>query len=200
MLSGCAGLPAPENEDDSLIIGSLVLDFPDGFFDWPGRKIDREVMVTVHNVTRNKNFTLMTSRGYFHFLGNGSDEYVLKNCKYRTREGGASYTLGERALGLKIVTTPGKVLYVGHIVLTYKKPGGPGRKDLGARSMFRGDYKIPADRQGNRAVLRLFMDATSWDYQVSVDRSWDRVGLRQFLKERGADSLWLAREIVEYAQ
>ena len=173
VLSGCAGLPAPENEDDSLVIGSLVLDFPDGFFDWPQRKIDRQVMLIVSNTTRNRDFTLMTSRGYFHFLSNGSDEFVLKSCRFSTREGGDDYMLGERPLGLKITTAPGKVIYVGHIVVTYMKLGGPVSRDIGARDMLHGDYKIPADRREDRAGLRILEDAIHWDYQVSIDRKWD---------------------------
>ena len=157
-------------------------------------------MVTVSNTTRNKNFTLMTAHGYFHFLGNGSDEYILRSCKFRTQEGGDSYTLGERALGLKMTATPGKVIYLGHIVLTYRKLEGPGRRDLGARDTIGGDYKIPSDRPRDHAGLLFFLDSTSWNYQVSVDLKWDRAGLRRFLTERGADSPWLDREIVEQAR
>ena len=99
-----------------------------------------------------------------------------------------------------MTATPGKVIYLGHLVLTYRKLEGPGRSDLGARDTIGGDYKIPADRRRDHAGLLFFLDSTSWNYQVSVDRKWDRAGLRRFLTERGADSPWLDREVVEQAR
>src|SRR3989304_8102826 len=90
-LSSCASIPAPEKADDSLVIGHLVLDFPDGFFEQPSRTIESGVMLHLVNTTKQTRFSLLTSGGYFRFLSHGADEYLLKGYEFSKRESGVVY-------------------------------------------------------------------------------------------------------------
>ena len=67
-LGACAGMPEPEEAENSLVIGSLVLDYPDGFFDMKPCCFTRGVKLTILNTTTNRRFTLTTDDGYFYFL------------------------------------------------------------------------------------------------------------------------------------
>ena len=78
LLVSCAGFPQPVEEATTLIIGSWILDFPDGFFDTPARQFDMNVQLSFHNTTQDKRFAIYTNRGYFYFQSNGTDDYVLE--------------------------------------------------------------------------------------------------------------------------
>lgn len=54
----CAGIPKPETPQDTLIIGSFVLDFPDGFFDDPSRAITSGIELTITNTTKDSSFSV----------------------------------------------------------------------------------------------------------------------------------------------
>ena len=74
LLGSCAGVPRPENDQSTLVIGSFILDYPDGLFEYNARTIPVGVYVTVRNNTKDSTFDLRTNDGgYFYFLSNGSD-------------------------------------------------------------------------------------------------------------------------------
>ena len=107
-LVSCAGLPKPKSEGDSLVIGSLILDFPDGFFDRSPKKFDTNVRLFFKNTTRNKSFTLGTAGGYFCFLTNGTDEYVLETSQIiKMLIGNTRYSFHGDTINFKISTVPG---------------------------------------------------------------------------------------------
>jgi hypothetical protein len=172
VLAGCASLPRPESDDNALVVGYLVLDFPDGFFADRARKVSDGVQVSFINTTQQREFTVRTIDGYFCFLSNGSDDYVMKTYKYETRSNsGGSATVGGGEIMREISTKPGKVVYLGHITVTY---GSPKRtKSLGG-------------------------DAQSfWSFDIRADSRWDLDGLHQYLVRRDSKGDWLEREVVK---
>jgi hypothetical protein len=118
VLASCASLPEPEGEGTSLVIGHLVLDFPDGFFDKPARAIQNGIKLNFLNATRQTKFSLQTLSGYFYFLANGTDSYVLESYEYEFER----VTLGRSEVKWKIAVTPDKVNYLGHLTIFYLTP------------------------------------------------------------------------------
>jgi hypothetical protein len=171
LIYSCASLPEPKVAEDSLVIGSLVLDFPDGFFNLPARKIEGTVFVNVHNVTKDSNFSVMTvSPGMFSFLSNGSDEYVIESYEYKEQSGAGGYTLGIQPFGSKFVASPGRVLYIGHITKTFAKP-----------EIYR------ATGSGG----------STWNFKESWAMNWDKNAVLAFLTIKNPKSAWLSREVLE---
>ena len=107
LLISCAGIPEPEESGNSLIIGSIILDFPDGFFDGASTTITRSIKVKLLNTTKKRSFTLSTIDGYFYFLTNGTDSYVLESFEFEKfiKIKNTIYTLGKninKSLGIGI--------------------------------------------------------------------------------------------------
>jgi hypothetical protein len=172
MLS-CAGFPEPAGEGNSLIIGSLILDFPDGFYDKPARKFDMNVQLSFRNVTQNTRFDIYTNRGYFYFQTNGTDDYLFEDFQLlKITIGNTRYSFSGAPINMKIENMPEKVIYLGHIVLTYASPDATKRRG----------------------------STTYYSYDLSVSVDWDEEALRQYIVEKQADSPWLDCEIVEYGK
>ena len=171
ILWSCAGFPEPAGEGTSLVIGSLIIDFPDGFYDKPARRFDTDVKVSFKNTTKKSGFDLYTSHGYFYFQSNGTDEYVLKS--YNLPDiviGDTRYSGGGSAIDLKIASMPSKVIYLGHIVLAYAAP----------------------------SVAQLSGRESTYKYETSASWDWDKDELTRFMTQEQADSPWLQMEIIEY--
>jgi hypothetical protein len=170
-LLSCAGFPEPASEGNSLVIGSLILDFPDGFYDTPSKKFDMNVQLSFRNVTQDARFDVYTNRGYFYFQTNGTDQYVLEDFQLlKITIGNTRYSFSGRPVNMKIATSPNKVIYLGHILFTYTDPGATKRRGR----------------------------TTYYNYDTSVSVDWDKDVLRQYIIQKQADSRWLALEIVEY--
>ena len=173
LLLSCATMPLPKGEGNSLVIGSFILDFPDGFFDLQPRKFDINVKLQFRNVTQDKSFRLYTSRGYFHFLTNGTDEYVLEYFNLgKTKIGDTTYTFGGATLNFEISTMPNKVIYLGHVVFTYAVP----------------------DRDKKRG------GTIYYNFEPSSSTDWNKDLMLQYISDQQKDSPWLQYEIVEYGK
>ena len=172
MLS-CAGFPEPAGDGNSLVVGSFVLDFPDGFFDTPPKKFDMNVQLSFRNSTKNSRFDIYTNRGYFHFQTNGTDEYVLEDFQLlKTKIGNTMYNFPGAKIDMKIANSPNKVIYLGHVIFTYSAP-------------------TAASRKGK---------STYYDYETDVSVDWDKSLLRQYIEQKNPGSAWLACEIIEYGK
>ena len=170
-LTACAGLPKPEEGGSSLVIGSLVLDYPDGFFDLSPCCFTRGVKITIQNATTGKHFSLTTNNSYFYFLSNGTDEYVLESYEYTKRTDKGEYNVG-RNVDQKFSPVPNSLVYLGHITITYAAPD-----------------KVDKDKLGRKTT-------TYWDYNVSADVDYDSEALRGYIEETDPGSAWLSYELV----
>ena len=172
-LASCASIPAPRDEATALIVGRLILDFPEGFFRQPPRTIRDAATVHLYNATQDKAFSTYTSSGYYHFLSNGTDEYVLLSYEYKQQSGGGSVTLGGERIMKKFRAHPGKVVYLADLAFTYTAP------------------KVVKSVGGGASQ--------TWDYTVLRDEISDQEGLREYLRRKDKSGAWLEREIVEPA-
>jgi hypothetical protein len=170
-LASCASIPKPSDENTALVIGNLVLDFPDGFFRAYARTVEDRVRVEIVNKTQQSKFSMYTKDGYFSFLSNGTDEYVLMTYSYETQmSGGGKGSIGGQEIMGQISTTPGKVVYVGHITITYNAPNKSTTLGGGAQ--------------------------TFWNYDVNFDLDWNTSALEEYLATKDPDGTWLSRGIV----
>jgi hypothetical protein len=175
MLS-CAGFPEPEGEGDSLVIGSLILDFPDGLYDKTPQKVDMNVQVTLRNITRNEKFHVYTKRGYFYFPTNGTDVYILESFRIlKTRVDDSYYSFSDQPVDLKIVNSPNRVIYLGHVTATYFAP------------------RLTRRRGPSGRIL-------SYRYEASVTVEWNQDLLQRYMTHQQPDSLWLDLGITEYGR
>ena len=175
VVTSCAGLPPAENKDDSLVIGSFIVDFPDGFFDQKPRTIDGCITLTFKNLTQGSSFTVLTTDGgYFWFLSNGSDSYELQ--KYRWEDAdlpGRKFTL-ESNLGYTFPAVPEKVLYLGHFLLSYRLPEKPDPSAYGGGHV----------------------SEVQWNFTASMKREAKTDAMSEFLKRRAPESAWISHDIV----
>ncbi len=168
----CAGIPQPTEEGSSLVIGSLILDFPDGFYDTPPRKFDMNVQLSFHNTTKNSRFDIYTNRGYFYFQSNGTDEYLLEEFQLLKQTiGNTRYSFSGGRVNIKIAPSPNKVIYLGHIVFTYTAPD--------------------ATKRSGRT--------TYYNYETAVAADWNKDLLKEYLIQQNGVA-WLNMDIVEYGK
>jgi hypothetical protein len=117
LLLSCASSPAPENPEDSLVIGYFVLDYPDGYFDKPKRTFSSGITIYLTNQSTGRSFWVSTSGGYYQFLSNGTDTYSLDRYKHVVEGSTTSGTFNRR-----FTAKPHSVVYLGHSTLTYARP------------------------------------------------------------------------------
>jgi len=85
----CVSLPEPEGPDNALVIGSLVVDFPEGCFGGAVRSFRSGVKIHFANLRTKKTFSVTTDQGYFCFLSNGQDQYALIGYEMKYNETGS---------------------------------------------------------------------------------------------------------------
>ena len=168
----CAGFPQPVEEANTLVIGSLILDFPDGFYDTPPRKFTMNVQLSFRNTTQQRRFDIYTNRGYFYFQSNGTDEYMLEEFQLLNQTiGNTRYSFASGPVNMRITPSPNKVIYLGHIVFTFSAPDATTRRGR----------------------------STYYNYETAVDIDWDEQVVQDYLMDnKGAT--WLDHELVEYGK
>ena len=171
LILSCAGLPQPKTHDDTLVIGSLALDFPDGFFDSPPRTITTGIEIVVVNKTREAAFSVLTVRdGYFYFLTNGRDSFSLDRYSYEATERSGQRVFLKSELRMPIEVVPGRVRYIGKLIISYRQP---------QRSSTVSERK------------------NLWNYQPSVSLEDQKPQMIEHLKAANPESPWLSYEVVQ---
>jgi hypothetical protein len=161
----CVGFPKPQGANDSLVIGNLMLDFADGFFNMPKKVVKSDIMVNIANLTTNQRFTLLTMDGYFMFSTNGSDKYLIYSFEYKeTQSDGSFQTVGPEKLTVNIPADAKKIIYLGHMTMTYNNRG-------------EGNYK-----SGNGAFM-----TKSYDYKENLDVAWENQSASEYLQKKDSD-------------
>ncbi len=122
--ASCASIPTPaQNSDESLVIGYLVVDFPDGYFSAPPRSLDQGVWVELTNTTKNQKFKVQTGEdGCFYFLSNGRDSYSITGFHHFDSGSGKGSTEIRGPLTYDFDTSASCVRYIGHFAVHYTKP------------------------------------------------------------------------------
>lgn len=152
-LVSCAGLPKPKEDSDSLIIGYFELDFPDGFFDKTPRKIKNCIRLHFINLNTKKKFSVLTSNGYFCFLSNGKDDFLFLTFQYHKDEGLKTYSIHEKKIRRKITNLPHKIIYTGHLIYTFTKPGIIDTENFGGETTRHFRYRESISGESNKKAL-----------------------------------------------
>jgi hypothetical protein len=121
IIFSCKSLPDPKNESDSLVIGSVIWDFPDGFFELQPRTLKNDITLSFVNLTTTEQFKVKVHDGYYNFLCNGNDKYILQYASYKSTGSPKTYTLGFQ-MNLQIDSKPQRIIYAGHIEITFANP------------------------------------------------------------------------------
>ncbi len=191
-LTSCVNLPGPRSPQDSLIIGSVALVFPEGLFGGPAWTIGDQVELGFRDVTTGTRFPVYTSGGRFWFTADGTHEFALEYSRASFRTGAGGYHLKERTIGLKIPAEPGRVLDLGRISLVYRAPAGP--RPAQERYWDR-DYEM--SDAGTAAGGMSFPTTRVYRaYDVSVTQSWEGWSAADSLRRLDPRSGWLEREVV----
>jgi hypothetical protein len=195
LFASCAGLPPTDSSQASLVIGSISLDFPGGFFNAGAREITDAVELNVQNVTTKTEFSVYSRSGYFWFPANGSDEYILESCQFSQTVGSNATVLGEQKIGAKIPATPGNILYVGDISFTYTYVADSATSLRVDRPQ--PDYTVfvggtSMGPQGTHGAER-----RDYMYSVTMGRQWNDQALQERIKSIAPGSPWLSRQIVD---
>jgi hypothetical protein len=192
-LSACTSIPEPQNAGDALLIGSLVLDFPDGFLGQPARTVRSNLLLHFRNITRNTRFCRLTTDGYFYFHGHGDDQYELERYEYSVQDQGGEYYLNDR-ITQRFACVPGKLVYAGHLTIRYAKPRISNRVSF-AQSTNYDDEEFFSVAGPDRFPLIHRMRQTYWQYDRAIDHRWDEDALHTFLNQKAPRSSWLQVEI-----
>jgi len=172
LILSCASIPQPHTPDDTLVIGSLVLDFPDGFFDYPPRTITSGIELVITNKTEGYAFSVRTFKdGYFCFVSNGHDSFSLDRFSYERKEQSWQQVTLKSALGIPVTLSPGRVRYLGKLTIAYRRPQ---RKNIAT---------------GDRTNI--------WQFEPSVSGENQKQQMIEYLRTLDPNSQWLSYEIVQ---
>ena len=170
LILSCLGLPQPADENESLVVGSLIMDYPDGFFRIGSMTFRNGIKLNIVNLATKNKFSVKTSNGYFRFIANGQDGYLVRSYELIYVRGNWTYTCGPYDIGIRIPDNPHKVFYLGHVTELNTLPEFLDKKSSG----------------GNTTT-------TSYDYKTEIIVDKDIEDIKLYL----ADSEWLSYDIVD---
>ncbi len=192
-LTSCVLFPGPRSPQESLIVGSVALVFPEGLFGGPAWTIGDQVELGFRDMTTGWRFPVYTSGGRFWFTADGTHELVLEYSRASLRTGAGGYHLKERPIGLKIPAEPGKVLDLGRISLVYRASTGP--RPAGERYWDRDSEMSDSGTAVGGMASPAFRRYLAYD--VSMTQSWEGWSAADSLRRLDPHSAWLEREVVQ---
>ena len=120
-LGACAGMPSGESPAGTRVVGSLSLEFPEGFVGQPARTIRSAILLHVHNLTTGKRFLLAVGDRGFSFAAAAGQELLLARYEYSQTDSYFSCYLNDE-IGIRFRPEPGQVLDLGRITIRYTGP------------------------------------------------------------------------------
>jgi hypothetical protein len=173
ILVSCESSPVPpsRSESDSLVIGSLVLDFPDGYFSAPPRNINSGIWIDILNKTQESRFKVLTNKeGYFWFLSNGTDEYSIETFVFgeKNETGGKIHTCTvEGKISYDFATTTRCVQYIGDITILYEKPLLVKSENIGASPNTYWKFNISSSLRKHPLLVQAYLKNSAWaEYEI----------------------------------
>ena len=166
VLAGCAGLPEPTSETESLVVLGFTLDFPDGFFNLAPREVENGVRLSFRDESTGRTFSRTTNDGYVSFVAEAGHTYILEFLSYELSRNNGVWTIS-RPLEIRWEIEPQTIAYLGDINLVYQ---------LGAVA--------DRDRQGRD-------ETTTWEFQVSSNVNDNSEGAKDYVLGRAPESAWL---------
>lgn len=162
-LGGCAGGPARESPAGTRVVGSLSLEFPEGFLGQPARTIRSPILLHVRNLDTGKRFLRAVGERGFAFPAAAGEELALERYEYSQSDSSFSCYLNDE-IGIRFRPEPGRVLDLGRITIRYTAPAASNRTTF-ARST---TFEDPPEQQ-ERFNLRQ-LRYSYWRYARTVLR------------------------------
>ncbi len=170
LLASCASFPKPGDNQNSLIVGNIVLEFPDGFFSDSARRIVQGIQMNIRDFDENKLSHVLTGiDGYYYFVGKPDHKYVIESWEARIDDSSHIYSFGPNKWGLSFNSVAGKVIYLQNVLFTFRRP------KRGAEEGY----------------------TTHWNFKTSVSTQWNPDGVRDFIEIKQKKSGWLDLEFVQ---
>ena len=163
----CAGIPDPSAQADSLLVGNMVFNFPDGFFNMPPKIIKNHILVYFYDLNTETQFSLRTLDGDFSIPLNSGHTYAIMAARTELERAGGRYTVGENIK--KIFTVPAdSVSYIGHWSIVFRDPDRQKTETSGSGG-----------------------EKTSWDFEINTEIENNAQKSRSYIKNIAEDSPWL---------
>jgi hypothetical protein len=162
-LGGCAGAPSRESPAGTRVVGSLSLEFPEGFLGQPARTIRSPLLLHVRNLETGKRFLRAVGEGGFSFPAAAGEELALERYEYSQAGPDFSCYLNDE-IGVRFRPEPGQVLDLGRITIRYTAPA-PSNRVTFARS---NTFEDPPEQE-DLFILRL-PRSTYWRYTRTLVR------------------------------
>lgn len=172
LFAGCVTLPEPDSEEDALIIGRLVLSYPDGFIGGPARDINHGVLIVLRDLDRDRDYLVSTNGGYYRLPVPGGRQFVLVSYRYEQSDADTVRTLGPIPVNLQFAVESHSVVFLGDVAYVAVDPNVVARSERGSRA------------------FRTYADERS----VSVDA--DPSIVRDYLEIQNPESLWLTYPVI----
>ena len=171
VLFSCASLPKPVNESDSLVIGSIVWTFPDGFFQYPPRTHTDNIVLVIVDLSTGEQFKIKPENSFFTFLTNGSDKFVLQHVYLEKSIPGDNFNVMCQ-LNLPIKSSPKRIVNVGQIKIIFASP------------------EISEAKQENGMIYGY------WRFRQSYAITDNSEGVKKYLAEQDDDAVWSNHKVV----
>lgn len=150
--------PMPASDSDSLIVGYVEYDFPDGFFNMPPKLLRTGIKINYTNLETGQDLYTKTNYGYFRLVCDGNSEIVIKSIEYKYENYQKSITLAPIEINQKIQLKPHKIIYLGHLLVSYTYPEIEGKayqpSKRGNENIY--DYKIDVNLTSQTDKLEIY--------------------------------------------
>jgi hypothetical protein len=162
-------MPDPQGPNSSLVVGRIVLEFPDGFFGQAPTTLEDNVQLSLMDTADNRRLEVFTKlHGYYYFPAEPGNTYVLQSWSAEVVRGNHRSSLAPSKIGWRFKVQPGKVNYLGDIILTFRAPN-------------------KSSQVGK---------SSEWDYDIGVDVKFEPAGVKEFVAEMDPSSPWLAFDVI----
>jgi len=193
IVAGCAGLPAPRGPQDALVVGSVVLAFPDGLTGDIERRLPSNLMLHFLDTNTGRRICRVSSDGCYAFRARAEGPFILEGIEWYLREPQVHYSLRDR-LALPLSVSPGRVCYQGHLIVRYERPRSSDRPAADT-VITREQIEPPEEEEDYPLALLGMRTHTYWSYERSLERRNDEEAMMAQLRRRHPRSPWLGRDL-----
>lgn len=172
VLAGCATLPDPKNPEDVLVLGRLVLSYPDGMLGGPAQDANHGVKVVLRDEVTGRSQMAYTGDGFYRFVVPAGGRFILESYEYEIELANWRRTVGPYPLGIDFVPGRSTVVFLASITYVFRAPG------------------VVADSEYGGTHQRTF------SYEVAIEVDADPAIAEDYITARDPDSPWLDYPII----
>ena len=164
LLVSCTTFPSPQGNEGSLVVGNMLIDFPEGFFAESARTLGHGIQMNFADLDKGTSFYVYSGDdGYYYFAGEPGHKYELRSWQVDLNEGSRIYRIGPVETGWVFTAVPGKVMYLQHILVTFRTP----KKKGDTQWNFVPSVSVASKPEGVQAFITAKQKDSNWlNYEV----------------------------------